>query len=142
MHTSDTISIAIPRAYRDASTVSATAAVEPAWLVIDGVRIVGGSARGRERIAMTTPHETTAMAIFARKKNWGGGVKGEGETPSARVGGPFGGEREGKVRYNLMERVSFAHEDAAEEHGHDKSYMLQLSNARYQEGRGGGRGEK
>ena len=54
VHTSDVRSIAMPVAYFDVSAA--------------GVGMEEGLARGRERVAMTTPDETTATAVF----EWGG----------------------------------------------------------------------
>ena len=51
VHTSDVSSIATPVAYRDASAAGVGGAVEEL-------------ARGRERVAMTTPDETTATAVL------------------------------------------------------------------------------
>ena len=57
----------MPRVYRDASAELAAAVVSvgPAWL--GRVMVIGGSARGRESVAMITPDETTATAIFKKK---------------------------------------------------------------------------
>jgi hypothetical protein len=74
---------------------------------------VSGRERGLDSVAMTTPDETMATAIFV----------GE-EVPSARVVGPSPGrgrERGGR-NYYLLERISLAHEDAPEEHGYGKSW--------------------
>jgi len=89
---SDTTSIAMPSVYAlDAST----AAVGLAWLAVivvgSGVlvpAVVGVELdRGRESVAMMTPDETTATAIFARAtKGREGGKKGK-RMPSARVVG-------------------------------------------------------
>jgi hypothetical protein len=104
---SDATSIAMPRVYvpRNAS-VCAAAADAPVVLVWFVVVVVvagrAGPARGRESVAMTTPDETTARAIFARERTK---RKEEKRMPSARVGGsrPVGrGERRGKRGYVLF----------------------------------------
>lgn len=102
---SDATSIAMPRVYvpRNAS-VCAAAADAPVVLVWSVVVVVAGRAgpaRGRESVAMTTPDETTARAIFARERTK---RKEEKRMPSARVDGsrPVGrGERRGKRGYVL-----------------------------------------
>ena len=117
----------MPRVYvpRNAS-VCAAAEDAPVVLVWSVVVVVvagrAGPARGRESVAMTTPDETTARAIFARERTK---RKEEKRMPSARVDGPvpLGGEREegSEGMYYLLERVSLAHEYAADEHGHGQS---------------------
>ena len=90
----------MPKVYvpRDASVCAAAAdaPVVLVWFVVAGR---AGPARGRESVAMTTPDETTARAIFARERTERKEEKG---MPSARVGGsrPVGWEgemREAKV---------------------------------------------
>jgi hypothetical protein len=102
---SDTTSIAMPNVYApDAST----AAVGLAWLVVvvvgSGVPVPAvvdiGLDRGRERVAMMTPDETTATAAFARGKE---GKRREENAVSTRGGVPSG-----KVRYYLLECISLA----------------------------------
>ena len=78
-----------------------------------GVVVGGGSVCGRESVAMMTPDETTATAIFARERRRGGRER----MLLACAAGPVGG----KVRYYLLERISLAHEDEADEHGHGQS---------------------
>lgn len=75
-----------------------------------GVGMEEGLARGRERVAMTTPDETTATAVF----EWG--VKFFFFFRSAGV--VQSPERNGEAHYYLLERVSPPHEYAAEEHRH------------------------
>jgi hypothetical protein len=63
----------MPRVYRDVSTVLVAViasvvlvlfvAVPGSWIIV-----IGDSVRGRNRVAMMTPDETIATAIFARKK--------------------------------------------------------------------------
>ena len=86
----------MPVAYFDVSTA--------------GVGMEEGLARGRERVAMTTPDETTATAVFV--KRW------EGVFFFRSAGVEQSPERDGKAHYYLLERVSLPHEDAAEEHRH------------------------
>ena len=71
VHTSDARSIAMPRVYRDVSTVlAAVAASVVLVLFVDvpesRVIVIGDSVRGRNRVAMMTPDETIATAIFAK----------------------------------------------------------------------------
>lgn len=73
VHTSDARSIAIPRVYRDASAELAAAAVSVGLAWLGRVMVIGGSARGRESVAMITPDETTATAIFKKKREAKGG---------------------------------------------------------------------
>jgi hypothetical protein len=111
---SDTTSIAMPSVYApDASS----AAVGLAWLAVvvvgSGVLVPAvvdvGLDRGRESVAMMTPDETTATAIFARAtKEREREEKGE-EMSSARVAGSrWQGEKKEKVRYYLLECISLA----------------------------------
>ena len=58
VHTSDVSSIATPVAYREASAAGVVVAV------VDGGAVEELVARGRESVAMTTPDETTATAVF------------------------------------------------------------------------------
>lgn len=70
---------------------------------------------------MITPDETTATAIFKKKGKTKEGGKGDKLLALAYVAVPrWKGERK-EVRYNLLERVSLVHEEAAEDHGHGQS---------------------
>lgn len=68
VHTSDAMSIAMPREYRDVSTVLAAFIVLVKFVAVPGSRliVIGGSVRGRKRVAIMTPDETIATAIFAK----------------------------------------------------------------------------
>ena len=78
----------MPRAYVPSNASVCAAAVDVpvvlVWFVV--VAVVGGAgpARGRDSVAMMTPDETTAKAIFARER-----TKRERREcrQSARVGG-------------------------------------------------------
>ncbi len=59
----------MPSVYRDASTVLVTASVVLVWFVAipeSRMIVIGGVGRGRKSVAMMTPDETTATAIFAK----------------------------------------------------------------------------
>jgi hypothetical protein len=56
VHTSDATSIAIPMAYRDMSIPA------PVGFTVSGA----DAGRGRDNVAMTTPNETMAIAIFVK----------------------------------------------------------------------------
>ena len=58
VHTSDASSIAMPIAYRDMSIPS------PVRLTVSG----NDAGWGRDNVAMTTPSETMAIAIFVREE--------------------------------------------------------------------------
>jgi hypothetical protein len=121
---SDATSIAMPRVYvpRDASVCAAAsdAPVVLVWFVVVVV-VAGraGPARGRESVAMTTPDETTARAIFARERT----KRRECRQHASAGPVPLGGEREegSEGMYYLLERVSLVHEYATDEHGHAQS---------------------
>ena len=117
----------MPRVYRDASAELAAAVVSVGLAWLGRVMVIGGSARGRESVAMITPDETTATAIFKKKGEAKGG--GEGKPLAlAYVAVPrWRGERKEEVRYNLLERVSLVHEEAAEDHGHGQSCAMQFN---------------
>jgi hypothetical protein len=72
----------MPSVYRDASTVLADVPLELARfdaVLVSRVIVIGEAGRGRKSVAIMTPHETTATAIFAKgntQKGWRG--MGEG----------------------------------------------------------------